>query len=284
MTLKVFINLIRYKNYIKNLIIFLPLFLNNTSWSVLSYINLIGPVIFFSFLASSIYIINDIRDLDLDKKHIEKKHRPIPSGKISIKSARLVSYALGLVSLLYFIIFSNPKILAFVLAYFVLNILYSYHLKKIKYLDLLIISSGFIIRIFIGSIISNVILSNFLLLQILFFSIFILICKRRENYFSYGNSINSIYSIKELNILSKSFLILNILNYFIYIFEDSRFTHSLSIEFSFIIFSFLIFRYYINTMKNINFDPISIFFSDKYLVIFSGFYLLNFILGFYGYY
>ena len=125
---------------------------------------------------------------------------------------------------------------------------------------------------------------QFLLLQILFFSIFILICKRRENYFSYGNSINSIYSIKELNILSKSFLILNILNYFIYIFEDSRFTHSLSIEFSFIIFSFLIFRYYINTMKNINFDPISIFFSDKYLVIFSGFYLLNFILGFYGYY
>ncbi len=127
-------------------------------------------------------------------------------------------------------------------------------------------------------------ISNFFLAQILFFGLFILICKRRESFFAYSKTVVSIYSIKELNILSKIFLFLNIINYFFYIFVDSRFTNSLSIEFSFIIFSFLILKYYINTMKNIIFDPILIYFSDKYLVIFSGFYFFNFILGFYGYY
>ncbi len=130
MTLQVFLNLIRCKNYIKNLIIFLPLFLNNTSWSVLSYINLVGPIIFFSFLASSIYIINDLKDLALDKNHNEKRNRPIASGRVTVKSAKWISTFLALSSILYFILFSNFKVLILVLFYFVLNIFYSYVLKK----------------------------------------------------------------------------------------------------------------------------------------------------------
>ena len=84
MSLNNFINLIRYKSYLKNLIIFLPLFLNYTSWSITNYSKLILPVIFFSFLASSIYIINDLTDLEIDKKHKSKKFRPLASGLIKI--------------------------------------------------------------------------------------------------------------------------------------------------------------------------------------------------------
>ena len=77
MKLKVFLQLIRYKNYIKNLLIFLPLFLNNTSWVSAEFNNSVFAFIFFSILASSIYIINDFFDLKIDKKHSIKKFRPL---------------------------------------------------------------------------------------------------------------------------------------------------------------------------------------------------------------
>ena len=97
-----FINLIRYKSYLKNLIIFLPLFLNYSSWSVTNYGKLILPIMFFSFLASSIYIINDLIDLDTDKKHQFKKFRPIASGLVKFKTAIYISLILATVSLLFF--------------------------------------------------------------------------------------------------------------------------------------------------------------------------------------
>ena len=93
-----FINLIRYKSYLKNLIIFLHLFLNYTSWSVTNYSKLILPVIFFSFLASSIYIINDLIDLETDKKHQLKKLRPIVRGLVKFKTAIYISFILFIVS------------------------------------------------------------------------------------------------------------------------------------------------------------------------------------------
>ena len=97
-----FINLIRYKSYLKNLIIFLPLFLNYTSWTVTNYSKLILPLIFFSFLASSIYIINDLIDIETDKKHQLKKFRPIASGLVKFKTAIYISLILATVSLLFF--------------------------------------------------------------------------------------------------------------------------------------------------------------------------------------
>ena len=77
MSLSIFLNLIRFKSYLKNLIIFLPLFLSYSSWTINSLTSLIPTFIFFCFLASSIYIINDLLDLELDKKHSKKKIKTI---------------------------------------------------------------------------------------------------------------------------------------------------------------------------------------------------------------
>ncbi|MAZ07806.1 MAG: hypothetical protein CMM99_05040 [Rickettsiales bacterium] len=284
MSLNNFINLIRYKSYLKNLIIFLPLFLNYTSWSVTNYGKLILPAIFFSFLASSIYIINDLKDLETDKKHKFKKFRPLASGLIESKSAVYISFCLASMSFFYFFIFTDLIIFLLVTLYFILNLFYSTFIKKIKYLDILIVSSGFFIRIYIGSIITDLAISNFFISQIILFSMFILICKRREDFYSYSEKIVSKYSIKELNLFSKIFLILNILNYLIYFFYGNRFTDSYSLEISLMIFIFLIVRYFIINSKNKNFDPISIFLKDKYLILLSFIYFFNFTLGFYGFY
>ena len=284
MSLYNFINLIRYKSYLKNLIIFLPLFLNYTSWSITNFNKLVLPVIFFSFLASSIYIINDLNDLEVDKKHKSKKYRPLASGLILPKTAIFISLFLAMISLLFFFKFSDFKIFILGALYFIINFFYSIFLKKIKYLDILTVSSGFFIRVFIGSIITKLTISNFFISQIILFSLFILVCKRREYFYSYEEKIISQYSLKELNLFSKFFLIMNILNYFLYFFYGERFTYSLSLEISLFIFSGLIFRYYYINNKNKNFDPISIFIKDRYLMSFSLVYIFNFVLGFYGFY
>ena len=99
MSLYNFINLIRYKSYLKNLIIFLPLFLNYTSWSIANFSKIVLPVIFFSFLASSIYIINDLTDLEIDKKHKSKKFRPLASGLVDSKIAIYISSSLAIIAL-----------------------------------------------------------------------------------------------------------------------------------------------------------------------------------------
>ena len=279
-----FINLIRYKSYLKNLIIFLPLFLNYTSWSVTNYSKLILPLIFFSFLASSIYIINDLIDLETDKKHKFKKFRPIPSGLVKLKTAIYISFGLAIISLLFFFKYSDFRVFIFVVAYFIINIFYSIFIKKIKYLDILFVTSGFFIRICIGSIIANLTISNFFISQIILFSLFILICKRREYFYFYDDEILSKYTLKELNLFSKIFLILNILNYLFYFIYGQRFTDSFSLEISFLIFIFLIIRYFIINFKNKNFDPISIYLKDGFLILLSLIYFLNFTLGFYGFY
>jgi len=279
-----FINLIRYKSYLKNLIIFLPLFLNYTSWSIANFGKIVLPVIFFSFLASSIYIINDLTDLEIDKKHKSKKFRPLASGLIKSETAILISLFLAVISLLFFFKFSDFKIFILGVLYFIINFFYSTFLKKIKYLDILTVSSGFLIRILIGSIITSHTISNFFISQIILFSLFILVCKRREYYYSYEGKIISQYSLKELNLFSKFFLIMNILNYFLYFFYEERFTNSFSLEMSLFIFSGLIIRYYYISNKNKNFDPISIFINDRYLILSSLIYIFNFVLGFYGFY
>ena len=279
-----FFNLIRYKSYLKNLIIFLPLFLNYTSWSLSNFSKLILPVIFFSFIASSIYIINDLIDLETDQKHQFKKFRPIASGLIKFKTAIYVSSVLAIASLYYFFKYSDFIVFSLVISYFIINIFYSIIIKKIKYLDILFVASGFFIRILIGSIISNLQISNFFISQIILFSLFILICKRREYFYIYDDKVISKYSLKELNIFSKILLILNISNYLLYFFYGNRFIGSFSLEISFLIFIFLIIRYFYINFKNKNFDPISIYLKDSYLILFSFVYFLNFVLGFYGFY
>ena len=284
MSLYNFISLVRFKSYLKNLIIFLPLFLNYTSWSITNFGKLVLPVIFFSFLASSIYIINDLNDLETDKKHKLKKLRPLASGLIQSKTAIFISLFLAIISLLFFYQYSDLKIFILGALYFIINFFYSILLKKIKYLDIITVSSGFFIRIFIGSIITNVTISNFFIAQIILFSLFILVCKRREYFYSFEGKIISKYSLKELNLFSKFCLLMNILNYLLYFSYGERFTSSFSLEISLFIFSGLIIRYYYINNKNKNFDPISIYINDKYLISFSIVFIFNFVLGFYGFY
>ena len=92
--MKKYLKLLRVTHWLKNGLIFLPIiFSGNLFNSKLLILTIIGFVS-FSLLSSTIYINNDIQDIQSDKKHPRKKHRPLPSGEISIKEANIIKYIL----------------------------------------------------------------------------------------------------------------------------------------------------------------------------------------------
>ena len=145
------LELIRIKDWLKNLLLLTPLIFSGNILNFDVYQSLFICFIFFSLTTSAVYIINDINDIKSDRSHPFKiKTKPMARGDISINYAiGLLIFILTLLTLLYFI---DNKIIFHILAYFILNLFYNYFVKGIIILDLLIISIGYMIRIDVGSV------------------------------------------------------------------------------------------------------------------------------------
>lgn len=175
------VDLIRLKHWIKNLFVFIPIFISGN----LSNIDLFyfSVIIFFafSFTSSAIYIINDMLDIEHDKFHPIKKNRPLPSGKISKLFAFLILFILLAFAYccLSFIEFSG---LIPLLSYFVINILYSFLIKNIPILDISSISSGYVLRVYAGLEVTNL-EGSFWLFSLTFVLSMLLATGKRKNEF-----------------------------------------------------------------------------------------------------
>ena len=179
--MKDYLKLIRVKHYLKNLLIFFPLFFSSNLFKVDLLIKTILAFLSFSFACSIIYIINDINDKEKDKLHEKKKHRPIASGKISIKKAYATVFVLSLLSIICIIISkADIKIAIYTLIYIVINLFYSFGLKNIPLIDISILVSGFLIRVLYGGAIIDVEVSNWLYLTVISMAFYLVIGKRRN--------------------------------------------------------------------------------------------------------
>ena len=177
-----YIKLIRIKHWIKNGLIFLPIFFS-LSFTKENMISTILAFFAFSFMASTIYIINDIKDVKKDRNHPKKKNRPIASGKVTIPNAIILAILLFISSIIlnYFatkVLFTSALIC--LLAYLVINLFYSFGAKDIPILDIAILATGFILRVYYGAFIINVPVSNWLFLTILSASLFMGLGKRKK--------------------------------------------------------------------------------------------------------
>ncbi|HRN73072.1 MAG TPA: decaprenyl-phosphate phosphoribosyltransferase [Ginsengibacter sp.] len=178
--MKPYIKLLRPKDWIKNTFLFLPLFFSGELFRVESFIMVLEGFFCFSFVASSIYILNDYRDIEDDKKHPEKKFRPLPAGTVE-KSVALVMSVLLLVAGTAWGGFINYHFLVILLLYWLLNIGYSLGLKNISILDIFIIAIGFVLRVNAGSVIIQVPLSEWLIIMVFLLAIFLGLGKRRDD-------------------------------------------------------------------------------------------------------
>jgi len=174
------IKLLRPHQYIKNLFILLPLFfaLKITDTGLLT--NAFIAFIAFSLTASAVYILNDYHDIEEDRQHPKKKNRPLASGAIS------KAEALGIMTLLFVAGFGLMAMLSLqaaiiLLAYVVMNIAYSLYLKHIAILDVTIIAIGFVLRLFIGSAVTDIPLSMWIVIMTFLLALFMALAKRRDD-------------------------------------------------------------------------------------------------------
>jgi 4-hydroxybenzoate polyprenyltransferase len=139
----------RPKQWTKNFFIFFALVFDKQLFHIPALLHTIAGFGIFCFISSSVYIINDIFDIEVDKQHPTKKNRPLPSGKLSVATAWasagvLVAFSLAAAA------FLELKLLYIVLGYLLLNLAYSKWLKHIAILDVFIIATGFILRVEAG--------------------------------------------------------------------------------------------------------------------------------------
>ena len=171
MTVKL-LRLLRVHQWVKNTLIFVPLVMAHRWNDIASLWGAIGAFIAFSFIASSVYIINDLVDLDSDRLHPSKKNRPLAAGLIRPPIAILLQITLFSIG---FILSAaiKPEFLGVVGIYFVITTAYSMRLKKVPLVDILILASLYSMRIFAGSVATDVVVSKWLLAfsMFLFFSL-----------------------------------------------------------------------------------------------------------------
>lgn len=189
--LRSYVLLLRVHQWVKNFFIFLPAFfaLKFTESEILFKTGF--SFLAFSFLASAVYIFNDMLDVKEDRLHPVKCNRPFASNAVTRYEGIvliLILLVIG-ISLFHFVVAFQAATLLAVL-YLVQNILYTTKLKHIAILDIVIISIGFVIRIAIGGIVSATILTNWIVLLTFVLSLFLALAKRRDdvaNYVRTGN-------------------------------------------------------------------------------------------------
>ncbi len=184
MKLSALVKLMRPQQYIKNLFIFLPLFfaLKITDTELLG--NAFIAFIAFSLTASAIYTLNDYYDIEEDKEHPKKKSRPLASGAISKSQAIIIMVVLGLAGFALMATLSL-KAVGILATYVAMNIAYSLYLKHIAILDVTIIAIGFVLRLFIGSAVTGIHLSMWIVIMTFLLALFMALAKRRDDVLIY---------------------------------------------------------------------------------------------------
>ena len=178
--MKVWIRLLRVNQYVKNLVVFFPLFFAGKILDT----SLLEPAIlaFLSFClsASAVYIFNDTRDVLYDREHPKKKFRPIASGEIHASKALKVAFLLCVFGILlgYQV---SLDLVSLLLVYLVINLAYSIVLKHIPIIDVFIVAFGFWLRLLAGSLASGVPLSSWIQLMTFLLAFFMALAKRRDD-------------------------------------------------------------------------------------------------------
>lgn len=175
-----YLKLLRPKDWAKNLFLFIPLFFSGEFFNWNTYPYLILGFIAFCCIASSIYIINDYKDIEDDKKHPEKSKRPLASGAVSKKASIVICILLVLAGF-GISFFVRDKFLFVLSIYFLLNLAYSFGLKNIPILDIMILAIGFVLRIKAGAVIVYIGVSEWLNIMVFLLALFMAIGKRRDD-------------------------------------------------------------------------------------------------------
>lgn len=182
--IKDILRLIRPKQWIKNMFVFIPMFFAGELFDLHSLCLCAVTFLAYSLMASSIYCYNDIVDADADRRHPVKCHRPVASGAVSVRLAYTLMAFLAVLSVAV-VLLLPPEVMANVLAvvlfYYLLNLSYCSKLKQYAIVDVCIVAFGFVLRILAGGFACEVTPSNWLVIMTFLLTLFMSFAKRRDD-------------------------------------------------------------------------------------------------------
>ncbi|MDF2865563.1 MAG: prenyltransferase [Clostridia bacterium] len=290
--MKEYIKLMRPKHYLKNLLVFLPIVFSGNLFNIHVLTKVCVAFAVFCLISSIVYIVNDVKDVESDKKHETKKNRPIASGKVSPISALILAVVLFFVSVsLNFAIFDmkiNFWANSILAIYLLLNIFYSFGLKNKPIIDIVILVSGFLLRVLYGSVVVGVEVSNWLYLTVIAGSFYLGLGKRRNEIKKQGSNARAVLKYYTHDFLDKNMyvcLALSIVFYSLWCVDVNTISR---IGNNYLIWSvpvvMVIFMKYSLNIENDSYgDPVDVVFSDKALLSLIASYIIALLLIIYAF-
>lgn len=178
----------RPHQWVKNAFVLAPLVFSLSITDTALLIRGIAAAALFSLLSSSVYLLNDIFDIEADRAHPIKRNRPIASGRVPLRVATTICATLATGTIATALIIDQRFALVCLL-YFTLNVAYSKKLKHVAFVDVLIIASGFLLRILAGSFAIDVHVSTWLFLCTFLLALYLALGKRKYELRSSGQGV-----------------------------------------------------------------------------------------------
>lgn len=178
------IKLIRPQQWLKNCFVALPLFFSGSLFNLRCWQQTVIAFFAFSFVASSIYCLNDVNDAEADRLHPKKRFRPVASGDVTPAQAYSIMALMVAASLVLCAFLGRPyawKVGAIIGIYFILNVAYCMRLKQYAIIDVFIISLGFVFRLGAGGIACDIWLSPWIISMTFLIALFLAFAKRRSD-------------------------------------------------------------------------------------------------------
>ncbi len=176
--------LLRPLQWFKNLFVFAPIFFGNNLLDASCFMQTLWVFVAFCLVSSSVYCFNDIQDVESDRRHPRKCHRPIAAGKVSVAMGYVVmggSLLAGLFTAA-FTASSRWTVCAMLAGYWLLNVAYCVRLKHYAILDVAIVAAGFVMRVLTGGIATGIVVSGWLVMMTFLLALFLAFGKRKDDY------------------------------------------------------------------------------------------------------
>ncbi len=179
--LQSYLHLLRPHQYIKNGFIWLPLFFGHKIYDLVSVLQTLAAFVSFCLMASAVYVLNDLKDLEEDRRHPTKRQRPLAAGKINRAEATFLGFLCAGLSVAAAVAFLDKRFCLILASYLLLNVAYSWALKRVAIVDVVCIAVGFVLRVFAGGIAAEVWPSHWLVLMTFLLALFLGLAKRRDD-------------------------------------------------------------------------------------------------------
>jgi len=268
------------EQWVKNLFVFVPLFFSGNIKNPDLLTKSIFAFIIFSLAASVVYILNDYNDIEADRKHPEKRRRPLASGAISKKQAIAIFISLIIVDIA-LVFFAQSyfqeslwKFATIVGFYFVMNLAYTFKLKHVPIIDISIIAVGFVLRVLSGGYITGISISQWAILLTFVLALVLAIGKRRGELINAqvsGKTRKALdgYNVQFADIALSISVTLAIVCYLMFTLSpevQARFHSRVFYTVIFVVFAFL--RYLQQTLVyNRTESPTKIVYRDRYIQV-----------------